>query len=286
VLCTHPLDQGDILSDFLEWNFELGVDFVLVQDLGSTDGTHDALDKFARTGRLAWFVLPERNMLKYKPDQALAQMARDQYGADWIIMCDVDEFLCPRSEDLHSALEKAQEDDITVVNVPCFNMIGPVLKPGERALETLTLRIDRPIQETAQQQGTGDITVPYTFIRHPPKTIVHASTFVDYVPGTHGATSSRGKTAELSGLHFKHYLMRDFDRFEKKIQNAAAWLSDNPHLPSWWGWHWRRWIRLNQEGRLREEYENQFVSPARAQELIRDGICQMDEIVSSWIRSR
>jgi hypothetical protein len=40
---------------------------------------------------------------------------------------------------------------------------------------------------------------------------------------------------------------------------------------------------LNQEGRLREDYENQFLSPARAEELIRDGVCSIEATISNWI---
>ena len=35
-----------------------------------------------------------------------------------------------------------------------------------------------------------------------------------------------------------------------------------------WGWHWRRWIHLHEQGRLREDYDEHFVSPAHAQQLI------------------
>jgi hypothetical protein len=80
--------------------------------------------------------------------------------------------------------------------------------------------------------------------------------------------------------------MRGYDKFETKVRNTANWFEDNKHLEPWWGWHWRRWIRLNQESRLREDYESQFVSPARAEELIRDGICTRDETVSNWMKNK
>jgi hypothetical protein len=43
---------------------------------------------------------------------------------------------------------------------------------------------------------------------------------------------------------------------------------------------------LAEKGELKQEYENQFLSPARAQELIKNGICELDETVSHWLDAR
>jgi len=138
----------------------------------------------------------------------------------------------------------------------------------------------------AEQQLSGDLPIPFIFIRHPSKTIVRAAAFVEYGAGTHTAKSAWGRSGTVRWLHFLHFPIRGFDKLEKKVSNTAAWLADNPHLQPWWGWHWRRWIRLNQEGRLRADYESQFVSPARAEELIRDGTCSVDETVARFLEAR
>jgi hypothetical protein len=55
-----------------------------------------------------------------------------------------------------------------MLSVPCFNMTGPMIEPGQKAPEELTLRIDKPTRETGEQQLSGELPVPYIFIRHPP----------------------------------------------------------------------------------------------------------------------
>jgi hypothetical protein len=87
-------------------------------------------------------------------------------------------------------------------------------------------------------------------------------------------------------LRFLHYAIRGYPTFQTKVANIAAWMAENTHLEPWWGWHWRRWIRLNEAGRLRKDYDDQFVSPARARELINDGTCSIDDTVANWIRHR
>src|SRR5260370_40849927 len=107
VLLVTPSEQGDILKDWIEWHLDLGVDLILAEDVGSSDNTHAILDSFSKTGRVQWFILPDKNRQKYRPEQKLARMAIDQYEADWIIMCDVDEFLCPQGQDLGTILQTA-----------------------------------------------------------------------------------------------------------------------------------------------------------------------------------
>ena len=80
--------------------------------------------------------------------------------------------------------------------------------------------------------------------------------------------------------------MRGYDKFETKVRNTAAWLADNSHLEPWWGWHWRRWISLREAGKLREEYEDQFASPKREEDLLRDGTYVRDETIANWVKSR
>src|ERR1700676_1786557 len=202
VLVASAYDQADILSDFIAWHLHLGVDLVLVQDCGSTDGSQAVLDHFAGDDRVRWFTLPERDMRKYASDVVLATLARDRYDAEWIIQCDPDEFLCPGDRDLRPLLRDAKRDDLTVLNVPCFNMTGPLPQPGQRATQTLTLRIDRLVYETLEQQLSGDLPIPFIFIRHPSKTIVRAAAFVEYGAGTHTAKSAWGRSGTVPWLHF------------------------------------------------------------------------------------
>lgn len=287
VLVTFTYDQGDILKDYIEWHLDLGVDLVIGRDHGSSDNTHEIIDFFAANGKVEWGAVPERNLVKFNENQFVRTVI-DRHSPDWIIMCDADEFLCTEQRDLRSLLARAQQEDLTVISVPCVNMTGPYGSSTASATQTHTLRIDQPVRETHAQQLFGNLPVPYIFIQHPPKTITWASAFTAYEPGSHGAKTDRGKSGEIPELQFLHYPIRGFETFQTKVRNTEAYLRDNPHLQSWpeWGWHWRRWIRLNEQGLLREEYEGQFVSPERARELVRDGICTVDETVADWTKQK
>ena len=286
VLLVITSEQGDILKDYIEWHLELGVDLILAEDVGSSDSTQGMLESFSKTGRVQWSLIPDKNRQKYRPEETLAKMAIDRHQADWIIMSDVDEFLCPQGQDLRTILQRAAADNVTAISVPCFNMTGPAFQSARRATEMLTLRIDRPTDPPEEQMISGDIPVPYVFVRHPPKTITRAAAFAGYGRGEHSVATTWGNTGEFPELRFLHYPIRGFDTLEAKVAAGIGYLEKNEHLLPADCWHWRRWIRLNQEGRLREDYESQFLSPAQAQELVRDGICTVDETVADWIKSK
>jgi hypothetical protein len=286
LLLTHPYDQGDILEDYLEWHLGLGIDFIVAGDLGSSDNSNEILNSFSKRGQLEWFSLTEKSILNCTPGERLLKKALEGHSPDWILMSDVDEFLCPVSDNLKAILDRAAENDITAINVPCFNMTGSNSQPGRPATETRTLRIDQPVIETYEQQVSGDIPAPYIFIRHPPRTLIRTAALAEYGQGNHYATMAWGKTVQLPDLRILHYPIRGYDKFQAKIANTEAFFAGNDHLESWWGWHWRRWIRLQREGRLREDFENQFVSPERAEELIREGVCTRDETVASWAKRK
>lgn len=283
VLITVPYDQGDILQDFLDWHLQLGIDVILAMDGGSTDGSRDVLEEYAKTGRVGWVPLPERDTRKYAVGDELAALARDRYDADWIILCDVDEFLCTKGADLRTILAKAEGDGLTLLTVPRRNMTGPLLQPGQRATQALTLRIDRAVEPTPEQQISWDLPAPFVFLEVGGHVAVRASALAEYGPGAHVATTTWGESGTSDQLYILHYAVRGFESLRTKVHNTAAWLDHNEHLPPGWGWHWRRWIRLNEEGRLREDYDQQFVSPERAQQLIREGICVVDTTIAEWI---
>jgi hypothetical protein len=282
VLVTVPYDQVDILQDFLDWHLQLGVDLILAHDGGSTDGTREVLDRYAGTGRVVWEPLPERDMSKYAVADGLAALARDRYGARWIIYCDVDEFLCTRGKSLRAVLADCERDNITLLDIPRRTMTGPPMPPGRRATEALTLRIDRTVVPTPEQQVTWDFPVPFAFLEVGGHLAVRASALTQFGMGAHVATTAWGQSG-TSELYILHYAIRGYEELRQKVHNTEKWLSDNPHLPLGWGWHWRRWIQLEEEGRLREDYDRQFVSAERASELIRDGVCVVDTTVADWL---
>ncbi len=286
VLITMPYDQGDILQDFLEWHLHQGVDLIIAVDGGSTDGSREMLDHYSKTHPVVWYPLPERDLTKYLPADEMAALARDTYAADWIVYADVDEFLCTRGPDLQAVLARAERDEVTALTIPRHSVTGGPLSDGLRATEALTLRIDRTVAATPDQQLSWDFSVPFLFLDVGGHVAMRATAFADYGVGAHVATPLWGAQQTSDQLYMLHYPLRGFETLRTKVANTKAWIRDNPHWTPHLAWHWRRWIHLAEQGRLREDYDDQFVSPERALQLLHDGTCSVDTSVAEWIARR
>jgi Glycosyl transferase family 2 len=237
--------------------------------------------RFRRAGVLHWRPNPSHNYTRNNPFDAVATIARDEFAADWIIVCDSDEFLVIDDRSLSELIAEAIRDDFSVISIPCFNMTGPAVLPGACVPRQLTLRIDRPIVLAPDQYLSDDIPAP-VFLRPSQKTIARARTLVGYGPGSHWVTTLSGGTATILGTRFLHYQARDYNTFEQKIRNVALWLHQNSDLQPWFGWHWRRWVRLYEAGELRAEHARQFVTAEQAEELVENRISSHDDTVASW----
>jgi hypothetical protein len=284
VLAVNVFDNADSLREYVDWHLALGVDFIVAADMGSADGSQDILADLARSGLLNWSSQLRKNLDGYDPLTALAKIARDRFDADWIILLDADEFLCTTGESLHDIVQIAAEEEISVLTIPRFNMTGALPDSDQHYLEILNLRIDRPSAVRPDTMISGDLQVPQVFARIMPRIIVRASSFVEYEPGAHTAVTSYGNVGQRAELKISHYPFRNFREYERKVENIAAFMAVNQHLPPGWGWHWRRYIRLRNAGELKAEYDKQFVSSARACELIRDQTCSIDNTLANWIR--
>ena len=97
-------DEVDIVEDQLDYHLEAGVDFVIASDHGSTDGTTEILERYAREGHLHRIGV-EGEMRDGPWRTHMARLAATEYGADWVINTDADEFWMPRGGTLREVLD-------------------------------------------------------------------------------------------------------------------------------------------------------------------------------------
>ena len=98
-------DEEDVIEPNLRYHLAQGVDFVIATDNGSADGTLEVLHRYARAGLL--HLIEERSD-DYHELQAewitrMARLAASEFGADWVINNDADEFWWPVSGTLADA---------------------------------------------------------------------------------------------------------------------------------------------------------------------------------------
>ena len=101
-------NEADIIDAHLAFHLNAGVDFVLAIDNGSDDATTEILESYARDGRVE-LTRDDGELDQAKWVTGLARRAATDFGADWVINSDADEFYWPRGGTLKEVLAAVPE---------------------------------------------------------------------------------------------------------------------------------------------------------------------------------
>jgi hypothetical protein len=96
-------DEADIIDQHIAFHLAAGVDFIVAADNDSTDGTTDILEGYADEGHLHRIALPDP-FSQVEVVTRMARLAATQFGADWVINSDADEFWWARAGTLKELL--------------------------------------------------------------------------------------------------------------------------------------------------------------------------------------
>lgn len=253
ILCRNEVD---IIEANIRVHASLGVDVFVVMDNGSTDGTRERLDSLSEEFEVHVIDQPSQTYQQAKWMKQLAVYARDKLGARWVISNDADEFWLPEKADLKSYL-KAND---SVVTVERSNMLLTeealsdsyhFSQASHRVLYPVCY--DRDVQK--QDDQISMLLVPIS-----PKVIINPKGLIKLSGGNHRAKHyGRFLSARKeAGIRVYHYPIRSYKQFEANIQQRQQLLKlPNARM----GDHYRRWVRLYEEGRLYEEFQR-FVATA------------------------
>jgi hypothetical protein len=104
VMTLLARDEADIVDANLEFHLNAGVDYVVAMDNLSQDGTTDILESYAKSGQLHLIKQDSEYLRQADWITEMGRMAATDFGADWVIHSDADEFWWPRGESLKDVL--------------------------------------------------------------------------------------------------------------------------------------------------------------------------------------
>jgi len=262
-------DEEDILEANLAFHRSRGVDHFIVTDNLSVDATPAILRRWSERGLVTVIEEREDNYAQHAWVTRMARMAARDYGADWVINNDADEFWWPQCGDLKSALQAlptaAMAASVERANFPAVDGDGPFW-------DRLVWRDVRSVNPL------GDALKPKVAHRSDPE--------IEVEQGNHAVRLGGARVdAQPAGIDILHFPCRSWRQFERKIRLGGAAYARNRTLSKWIGMTWREMHRRLIEGSLRQEYERQNPPAAERAQQIASGRLVRDVRLAEAMRS-
>lgn len=260
-----------ILRANLDFHLTQGVDFFIITDNLSRDGTASIIEEYVQRGRAEAIFEPADN---YDQARWVTRMARRaaELGADWIINNDDDEFWFSSAGSVRDVLA-ARLTSCQALAVERRNH-PPVENSGSRWFADAMCYRER--------QSYNALGQPL------PAKICHRG-FEDVVvfQGNHGVARAGVplRAERCSLLKIAHYPVRDYVSFENKIVLGGAAYLRNADLDPSVGATWRYLHDLWRAGKLPAWFERQLLTPERIAEGVADGSLVEDFTVPNTLRT-
>jgi hypothetical protein len=196
-------DEADILDAQIAYHLSAGVDFVLATDHESQDGTTEILESYARDGYLRLFR-EQGEMRESEWRTRMARLAATEYGADWVMNTDADEFWVPRRGRLKDAFAAVPQRFGVVWALTRHFVSRP--DDGRFFAERMTVRL-------SASAPLNDPTSPY---RPHAKAAHRADPKIVVLFGSHDVVSALVPLRGWYPVDVLHFPFRTLEQYERK----------------------------------------------------------------------
>jgi hypothetical protein len=272
VVTVLARDEADVIGDHVAFHLNAGADFVIATDNNSRDGTTEILERYEREGKLHLIREPTEGLRQGEWVTRMAQLAATDFGADWVINTDADEFWWPRGGSLKDLLA-AIPRRYGIVNAFWRSFVP---RPDDDAsfAERMTARLSQH----------APINDPTSFYRPVIKVAHRADPDVVVARGNHALLDSPLLPLvtwhPLEVLHFplrsRAQWMRKVelqgDAFTKHIERAGT------------GYHLKSYDALR-AGRIDEQYESLVVDDTALERGVATGTLAVDTRLRDALRT-
>ena len=272
VVTVLARDEADVIGDQVAFHLNAGADFVIATDNNSRDGTTEILERYEREGKLHLIREPTEGLRQGEWVTRMARLAATDFGADWVINTDADEFWWPRGGSLKDLLA-ATPRRYGIVNAFWRSFVP---RPDDDAsfAERMTARLSQH----------APINDPTSFYRPVIKVAHRADPDVVVARGNHALLDSPLLPLvtwhPLEVLHFplrsRAQWMRKVelqgDAFTKHIERAGT------------GYHLKSYDALR-AGRIDEQYESLVVDDTALERGVATGTLAVDTRLRDALRT-
>jgi len=263
VLTVLARDEADVIDAQVAFHLNAGVDFVIATDNNSQDGTAEILEAYAREGVLQLIHEPAEGLRQGEWVTRMARLAATEYGADWVINTDADEFWWPRGGSLKEVLA-AVPDSYGVVEA-FWRSFVPRPDDGSFFAERMTARLSQH----------APINDPTSFYRPVVKVAHRADPEVNVARGNHALADSPLLTLRTwHPIEVLHFPLRSLAQWKRKVELQGE--AFTKHIErSGTGYHLKGYDAL-QRGRIDEQHESLVVADEAVARGVSEGTLVID----------
>jgi hypothetical protein len=269
VMTLMVRNEVDVIEANLEYHLAQGVNFVIVTDHGSEDGTSEILREYERMG-VAKIIRDEgEGYHQGNRVTRMTEIARLGYGADWVIHNDADEFWWPLVGDLR---------DVFSALPPQFGQIEVQRRNFRPRVDGEEPFYSRLVHREASSLNLSGHALESKVAHRPHPEVVVA-------PGSHsihGVDLSVVPAGEV--LEIFHFPMRSYEQFERKVVQAGHALEQLPDRPPLVGSDQLALLELHRAGKLRDYYDGLVLDRAALERGLQLGGIVVDRRLEDFMR--
>ena len=272
VVTVLARDEADIIDDQVAFHLNAGADVVIATDNNSRDGTTAIFERYARDGVLHLIREPAEGLRQGEWVTRMARLAAEEYGADWVINTDADEFWWPRGGSLKEVLGAVPQEYGLVQGF--WRSFVPRPDDGQPFAERMTARL-------AQHAPIND---PTSFYRPVVKVAHRADPNVTVARGNHALANSSFRTLTTwHPIEVLHFPLRSQAQWMRKVELQGD--AFTKHIErSGTGYHLKGFDAL-QRGRIEEQHASLVVDDAALEQGLQDGTLVIDTRLRDALRA-
>jgi hypothetical protein len=266
-------DEQDILEANIEFHRSQGVDFFIVMDNLSMDRTPEIIRRYVDMGLAHYILQAQDDYAQAEWVTSMARMACSEFGADWVINNDADEFWWPCQGTLKETLE-AIPSEFNALMVPRTNFV-----PLEEEHSDVPFYERMVYREAVSLNSLGQPLPPKMAHRGSPNVVV--------AQGNHSVAGLQPLKVTQGQVEILHFPMRSYCQVLNKIVKGGAAYERNLTLPQGVGQTWRALYRdLKATQGLVDYYQRHLYSVQRIAEELAAGKILFDDRLLRYFESK